>query len=56
MTFSCQYYEDKTEACLRLKGKCILGRKGCILEGKIKMDESQIKRIQKLNKDSNKND
>ena len=56
MTFSCQYYNDKTDDCLRLKRKCVLGRKGCILEGRITLNEAQIKRLQELNEQFDNSD
>ena len=48
MTFSCPHYEYDTDNCVKLKGKCIPGRKGCVLAGKVKMSEALIKKLKEL--------
>ena len=48
MTFSCPHYEYDTDNCVKLKGKCIPGRKGCVLAGKVKMSEALINKLKEL--------
>jgi len=48
MTFSCKNHEFDTDTCRKLKGDCILGRPGCVLEGKVKVSEDTLKRLEGL--------
>ena len=45
MTFSCKNHEFDTDTCRKLKGDCILGRPGCVLEGKVTLSENIQKRL-----------
>jgi hypothetical protein len=48
MTFSCPNHEFETDTCRKLKGDCIQGRPGCILEGKFKLSDYALKRIKEM--------
>jgi hypothetical protein len=48
MTFSCKNYEFGTDGCTKLKGDCIPGRPGCVLEGKVKLSEELENRVKGL--------
>ncbi|MBU0910067.1 MAG: hypothetical protein KKA54_11815 [Proteobacteria bacterium] len=48
MTFSCKNYEFDTDTCAKLKTECIPGRRGCVLEGKVKLSEELQNRLNKL--------
>ena len=48
MTFACKNHEFDTDRCRKLKSDCIMGRKGCVLEGKVKLTEDMKKRLQDL--------
>lgn len=48
MTFSCKNYEYDTDTCAKLKSACIPGRRGCVLEGKVKLSEELQNRINEL--------
>ncbi len=45
MTFSCPNYDFHTEECKRVKKKCVPGRPGCVLEGKVKFSVDVATRI-----------
>jgi hypothetical protein len=45
MTFHCQNYDINKDACKRLKGECIPGRRGCVLEGRVAVSEELAARI-----------
>ncbi|MHB8788813.1 MAG: hypothetical protein ACYDBT_02915 [Desulfobulbaceae bacterium] len=45
MTFHCQNYDINKDACKRLKGDCIPGRRGCVLEGRVAVSEELAARI-----------
>lgn len=45
MTFHCQNYDINKDACKRLKGECIPGRRGCVLEGRVVVSEELAERI-----------
>lgn len=48
MTFACKNYDLATDRCQRLKGACIPGRRGCVLEGRVKVSEELEARIRAL--------
>ena len=45
MTFACKNHEFDTDTCKKLNSDCIMGRKGCVLEGKVKLTEDMEKRV-----------
>lgn len=51
MTFACPNIDEKTGDCRMLKTICVPGRKGCVLDGKVKFSEpveERIKRAEEL--------
>ena len=50
MTFSCKNYLYDTDTCAKLKAACIPGRRGCVLEGKVKLSEELQNRLNELEK------
>jgi len=52
MTFSCKNYEYETDNCAKLKTACIPGRRGCVLEGKVKVSEELQNRLNELEKEA----
>ena len=48
MTFSCKNFDFNTEDCLKLKTNCIMGRPGCLLEGKVAFSEEIQKQLKTL--------
>lgn len=48
MTFSCKNHDFETDICRKLKSRCIMGRKGCVLEGKVNLSEESEKLIAEL--------
>jgi hypothetical protein len=48
MTFSCKNFDFNTEDCLKLKTNCIMGRPGCLLEGKVAFSEEILKKLKIL--------
>jgi len=48
MTFSCKNFNFNTEDCLKLKTDCIMGRPGCLLEGKVTFSEEIEKKLKDL--------
>ncbi|MDH3390988.1 MAG: hypothetical protein OEL85_04225 [Desulfobulbaceae bacterium] len=48
MTFSCKNFDFNTEDCLKLKTDCIMGRPGCLLEGKVTFSEEIEKKLKDL--------
>ena len=48
MTFHCKNYDINNDACRRLKGECIPGRRGCVLEGRVALSEELEERIRAL--------
>jgi len=48
MTFSCKNFDFNTEDCLKLKTDCIMGRPGCVLEGKVTFSEEIEKKLNDL--------
>jgi hypothetical protein len=51
MTFSCGNHDFDTDRCKKLKAKCIMGRPGCVLEGKVKFSEEILARLQNLDEE-----
>jgi len=45
MTFSCKNYDYNEDKCLKLNVECVPGRRGCVLEGKVRVSEDLEKRI-----------
>ena len=54
MTFSCKNFDFNTNGCLKLKTDCIIGRPGCILEGRVVLSEEIEKKLKDLEETSNK--
>ena len=54
MTFSCKNYEYGTDTCAKLKSDCIPGRRGCVLEGRIKVSEELEKGLKELEDEKQK--
>ncbi|MDF1614918.1 hypothetical protein [Desulfurivibrio dismutans] len=48
MTFSCRNYDLNLDQCRKLHDDCIPGRRGCALEGKVKLSEELEKRLAAL--------
>ncbi len=54
MTFSCKNFDFNTDDCLKLKTDCIMGRPGCLLEGKVAFSEEIEKKLNDLEDKSKK--
>ncbi|GAB4347737.1 MAG: hypothetical protein Kow0089_25100 [Desulfobulbaceae bacterium] len=48
MTFHCKNYDINADACRKLKGECIPGRKGCVLEGRVAVSDELAERIREI--------
>jgi hypothetical protein len=48
MTFACKNHEFDTDMCRKLNSDCIMGRKGCVLEGKVTLTEDTKQRLQEI--------
>ncbi len=48
MTFSCKNHDFDTDICKKLKSRCIMGRPGCVLEGKVSVSEETLKMLLEL--------
>ncbi|MBU0730280.1 MAG: hypothetical protein KKA70_11115 [Proteobacteria bacterium] len=48
MTFSCKNHDFETDICKKLKSRCIMGRPGCVLEGRVSMSEETLKMLLEL--------
>lgn len=48
MTFHCKNYEINKDKCKKLKGECVPGRKGCVLEGRVVVSEELDEKIKAL--------
>jgi hypothetical protein len=48
MTFYCKNFDLNTEDCLKLKSDCIMGRPGCLLEGRVAVSEEIEKKLKDL--------
>lgn len=51
MTFSCGNHDFETDICKKLKGRCIMGRPGCVLEGRVCVSEENLKLLEELAKE-----
>lgn len=45
MTFHCKNYDINKDSCKKLKGECVPGRRGCVLEGRVAVSEELAERI-----------
>lgn len=54
MSFSCKHYDHDKDWCSKLNLKCIPGRNGCVLKGKVCFAEDVKKRLKVRNKNKNK--
>jgi len=50
MTFYCKNLNVNTDQCRKLHSDCIMGRPGCVLEGRVALSEELEKKIAKLEK------
>lgn len=50
MTFACKNHNFDTDECKKLTGRCVMGRRGCVLEGKVAVSEENQKLIEELEK------
>jgi len=48
MTFHCKNYDINRDLCRKLKGDCVPGRKGCVLEGRVAVSEELAEKIREL--------
>ena len=48
MTFSCKHHDFETDICKKLKGRCIMGRPGCVLEGRVALSEEAERLLAEL--------
>jgi len=48
MTFHCKNYDINADACKKLKGECLPGRRGCVLEGRVAISEELAEKIRLL--------
>ena len=48
MTFSCKNFDFNNDDCLMLKTDCIMGRPGCVLEGRVTVSEEIEKKLKDL--------
>lgn len=48
MTFHCKNYDINNDKCKKLKGECVPGRKGCVLEGRVVVSEELEAKIKAL--------
>jgi hypothetical protein len=51
MTFSCKNHEFASDKCMKLKTDCIMGRPGCVLEGRVNLSEENMRRLKELEAD-----
>lgn len=49
MTFHCKNYDIVEDKCKRLRGECVPGRRGCVVEGRVALSEELEKKIKALN-------
>ncbi|MDA3971155.1 MAG: hypothetical protein PF442_07370 [Desulfobulbaceae bacterium] len=54
MTFYCKNLEINTDQCQKLHGDCIMGRPGCVLEGRVAVSDVLQEKIDKLAADQRK--
>ena len=48
MTFHCKNYDINKDKCKKLKGECVPGRKGCVLEGRVVVSEELEQKINEV--------
>lgn len=48
MTFSCKNYDYNEDKCLKLNVECVPGRRGCVLEGRVRVSEDLEERLREL--------
>lgn len=48
MTFYCKNLIIATDQCQKLNSPCIMGRPGCVLEGRVAISDELQKKIDKL--------
>ena len=48
MTFHCKNYDINEDACKKLNGECVPGRKGCVLEGRFAVSEELEEKIREI--------
>lgn len=48
MTFHCRNYDLNQDRCRKLNDACIPGRRGCVLEGRVKLSEELEERVAAL--------
>ena len=48
MTFHCKNYDINKDKCKKLKGECVPGRKGCVLEGRVVVSDELEGRIREI--------
>jgi hypothetical protein len=51
MTFHCRNYDINRDRCRMLKGECVPGRRGCVLEGRFTVSEELAEKIRKLDQE-----
>ncbi len=54
MTFYCKNFDINADRCSKLKGECVPGRRGCVLEGKVKLSEDLQKKVAALSESGDK--
>lgn len=54
MTFYCKNLDINTDQCNKLHGECIMGRPGCVLEGRVAVSEALQEKIDQLEADRRK--
>ena len=48
MTFYCKNLDMNNDQCMKLHSQCIMGRPGCVLEGRVAISEELQKKIDQL--------
>ncbi len=48
MTFHCKNYDIVEDKCKRLRGECVPGRRGCVVEGRVALSEELEKKVKAL--------
>lgn len=51
MTFSCKNHDFASDICKKLKSRCIMGRRGCVLEGRIVLSETSERLLAELERE-----
>ncbi len=50
MTFSCGNHDFDTDNCKKLKSKCVMGRPGCVLEGRVTVSDEIMDTLKEMEK------